>query len=126
MPYTRLPLAKFQTLYPQFAKLTDLQYDAWAERLEPKVGDAYGDSQQEATELLLAHNLMLNGVGVPATAKIANEGATSFRDGSFSATLSDEVVQQRAKGGYAATIYGQQFATIQKRIFGGPILMGGC
>lgn len=126
MAYTRLDLAKFQALYPQFAKLEMLQYEAWADKVEPKVTDAYGDLQQEATELLLAHSMMVVGVGIGAAGAATLAGATSFKSAGFSATLSDAVVQQRAKGGYAATVYGQQFAAIQRRLFGGPMLMGGC
>ncbi len=127
MPYTRPPLQTFQALYPAFRSLTELEYDAWATKVEAKVNDRYSPLQQDATELLLAHYLTINSVGIGATSKMANEGATSFRDGSFSATISDDVVAARHKGGYGATVYGRQFADIQRRLFGGPRLVpGGC
>lgn len=124
MPYARLPLADFQTLYP-FPALSDPQYSAWAAKAESRVGPEYGNEQQDATELLTAHLLASNGVGVSAAAAtLAATGATSFKSGDFSATISDSVVTARAKGGYGSTPFGQQFAAIQRRLFGGPLLMG--
>jgi len=124
MPYTRPPIAKFRALYPQFDKLTDQQYDAWADKIERKVGEGYGDEQQDATELLIAHTLAVNGVGTGAMGKMALNGATSFDSGDFALDLSNDFVNARAKGGYGATIYGRQFQEIQRRLFGGPRLVG--
>jgi hypothetical protein len=125
MPYTRLTLTEFQTLHPAFSTLTQPQYDAWAVKAERRVGENYGDEQQDATEYLTAHLLASNSVGLPAgAATLAATGATSFKSGTFSATISDSVVSARAKGGYGSTIWGQMFAEIQRRLFGGPVLIG--
>ncbi|WP_395393059.1 DUF4054 domain-containing protein [Novosphingobium sp. BL-8A] len=125
MPYTRLPFDQFKAMFPAFSTLTEDPYAAWATKAEARVGENYGDEQQDATELLTAHLLALNGVGLSAgTGTLAATGATSFKSGTFSATLSDSVVSQRAKGGYQATPYGQQFAEIQRRLFSGPRLVG--
>lgn len=124
MPYTRLPLAHFQALYPQFSTLTNLQYDAWADKIEPKITDRYGDDQQDATELEIAHALASNGVGIGAAGAIALTGTTSFKSGTFSATVSDAVVQQRNNGGYDSTIYGQRLIALRKRLFAGPFVTG--
>lgn len=125
MPYSRLPLDQFKALYPAFSTLTDEPYAAWATKAEARVGENYGDEQQDATELLTAHLLALNGIGgAPGAAMLAATGAISFKSGTFSASVSDSVVAQRAKGGYAATTWGQQFAEIQRRLFGGPRLVG--
>ncbi|WP_324699791.1 DUF4054 domain-containing protein [Novosphingobium sp. RL4] len=125
MAYARLPLAQFQATYPAFSTLTAEPYAAWATKAEARVGENYGYEQQDATELLTAHLLALNGVGLaPGTGTLAATGVTSFKSGTFSATLSDSVVAQHAKGGYQATPYGQQFAEIQRRLFGGPRLVG--
>lgn len=124
MPYTRLPIADFKALFP-FPTLTDAPYAAWATKAEARVGENYGDDQQDATELLTAHLLAINSIGLaPGAAVLAATGATRFKSGTFDATISDTVVAQRAKGGYAATIWGQQFAEIQRRLFGGPRLVG--
>jgi len=124
MPYARLALADFMVAYPAFSTLTEQPYAAWTTKAEFRVSERYGDDQQDATELLTAHLLTLNGIGLPAgTATIAVIGATSFKAGTFSATLSDSIVSQRAKGGLQATTFGQQFADIQRRLFGGPYLV---
>lgn len=124
MTYTRQPLATFRALYPQFSTLTDAAYDAWADRIEPSVTDRYGTEQQQATELMLAHTLATNGVGTGAAGSVALAGGVSFKSGDFAVQLSDAVVQQKAKGGLKSTIYGQQLADIQRRLFGGPMLVG--
>lgn len=125
MPYVRLPLADFVAKYSAFTTLTEAPYAAWATDAESDVGENYGSYQQRATELLTAHFLALNGIGLAAgTGTLAATGATSFKSGTFQATLSDTVVAQRAKGGYQATSFGQQFAEIQRRLFGGPMLVG--
>lgn len=125
MAYTRLPLADFKTLFPAFSTLTEGPYAAWATKAEAQVGESYGDEQQDATEYLTAHYLGLNGIGLaPGTDVLSATGATSFKSGTFSATISDAVVSQRAKGGHQATVWGQMFAEIQRRLFSGPVLMG--
>lgn len=123
--YTRLPLATFQAKYTAFPTLTEPAYDAWATDAEADVGENYGDYQQRATELLTAHYLALNGIGGNASAgMLAATGATSFKSGTFSATISDAFVTARSKGGYGATPWGIQFAEIQRALFSGPILAG--
>lgn len=125
MTYTRPTLAAFKVLFPAFATLTDEPYDAWATKAERQVGERYGDDQQDATEFLTAHLLATNGIGISsAAATIAATGATRFKSGTFDATISESVVSQRVKGGYQSTQYGQQFAAIQRRLFGGPRLVG--
>lgn len=125
MAYARLPLAAFKAIFPAFSTLTDDPYAAWATKAEARVGESYGTEQQDATELLTAHLLAINGVGLAAGAgTLAATGATSFKSGTFSATISDSVVTQRAKGGYQSTSYGQQFTEIQRSLFGGPRLVG--
>lgn len=125
MAYARPTLAQFKALFPAFLTLTQEQYEAWIGKAEARVTDLYGDDQQDATELLAAHLLALNGVGAaPGVDTIAASGVTSFKSASFSANLSESVVTQRSKGGYQATSYGQQFADIQRRLFSGPLLVG--
>jgi hypothetical protein len=124
MTYSRLPLDEFKTLYPLPA-LTEPQYAAWSTKAEARVGENYGSEQQDATELLTAHLLVTNGIGASAaSAVLSATGATSFKSGDFSATISESIVSARAKGGYGSTPYGQQFAAIQRRLFGGPVLVG--
>src|SRR5688572_2133186 len=123
MAYTRLPLADFQAKYVAFTTLTETPYAAWATEAEADITDIYGDQQQRATELLTAHYLALQGIGNgQELGAIAVSGVTSFRSGTFSATISDSVASSRAKGGLSATIYGQQLLRIRRGLFGGPRL----
>jgi hypothetical protein len=122
MAYTRLPLADFQAKYVAFTTLTETPYAAWATEAEADITDRYGDQQQRATELLTAHYLAIQGIGTGQTGTIAVSGVTSFKSGTFSATISDSVASSRAKGGLSASIYGQQLLRIQRGLFGGPRL----
>ncbi len=122
MAYARLPLASFVGKYTAFTTLTETPYAAWATEAEAGITDRYGDSQQRATELLTAHYLALQGIGNGQTGSIAVSGVTSFKSGTFSATISDKVAAERSRGLLSATIYGQQLALIQRRLFGGPRL----
>lgn len=125
MTYARLSLADFQATYPAFSTLTEAPYAAWATKAEARVGERFGDDRQDATELLTAHLLALNGIGLSAgSATLAATGATSFKSGTFQATISDAVVSKRAKGGFQATVWGQQYQEITRRLFGGPLLIG--
>lgn len=124
MTYTRLPLADFMAKYVAFTTLTEPPYAAWATDAEADITDRYGSYQQRATELLTAHYLALQTIGMGAVAGVIATGATSFKSGQFSATISDSVITARAKGDLASTPFGQQLAAIQRRLFGGPMLIG--
>lgn len=125
MAYARLPLADFRAKYPAFSTLTDAPYAAWATDAEAEISDSYGDYQQKATELQTAHFLASQGIGLGAgVSTLLASGATSFKSGTFSASISESVVAARAKGGLASTTFGQELQRIQRRLFGGPRLVG--
>ena len=124
MPYSRLPLADFTAKYTAFTTLTEPSYAAWATDAERDITDRYGSYQQRATELMTAHYLALQTIGMGAVAGVIATGATSFKSATFSATLSDSVVAMKARGDLKSTTYGQQLAQIQRRLFGGPYLVG--
>lgn len=125
MPYTRLPIEDFTAKYPAFSTLEEAAYVMWAADAELEITDRYGDWQQKATELLTAHFLASNGIGGAAgSAMLLSTGATSFKSGTFSATISDTVVAARAKGGLGSTSYGIELQRINRRLFGGPRLVG--
>jgi hypothetical protein len=125
MTYDRLPLTTFQAKYAAFPTLTEPSYDAWATDAESEIGESYGDLQQKATELLTAHFLASQGIGLAAgAATLLATGATSFKSGTFSASIAESVVTARAKGGLASTSYGQELQRIKRRLFGGPFLAG--
>ncbi|WP_037477199.1 DUF4054 domain-containing protein [Sphingobium sp. ba1] len=124
MPYTRLSLADFTAKYTAFTTLTEPPYAAWATDAEADITDRYGSYQQRATELMTAHYLALQTIGMDEVSGLIATGATSFKSSTFSATLSDSVIAARAKGDLKSTSYGQQLAQIQRRLFGGPYLIG--
>lgn len=125
MPYTRLPFEEFATKYPAFSTLEEPAYEAWAADAELEITATYGDMQQKATELLTAHYLASNGIGLAAgISTLLTSGATSFKSGTFSATISESAVSARMKGGLRSTSYGQELRRIQSRLFGGPQLIG--
>lgn len=125
MNYTRLTLAQFKALYPAFDTLTQEQYDIYVARAEKRVKDCLGDYYQEGVELLTAHLLMLNSVGTSnPSGFLASSGATSFKSGAFTASISEAVAQQRSNGDFNATPYGQQYALLLRQECGGPRLYG--
>lgn len=124
MPYDRLPLSDFTAKYTAFSTLTEPSYAAWATDAEMDITDRYGSYQQRATELMTAHYLALQTIGMNEVSGLIATGATSFKSSTFSATLSDSVIAARAKGDLKSTPYGQQLAQIQRRLFAGPYLVG--
>jgi hypothetical protein len=64
MPYTRLSLADFTAKYTAFTTLTEPPYAAWATDAEADITDRYGSYQQRATELMTAHYLALQTIGM--------------------------------------------------------------
>lgn len=124
MPYTRLPLSDFTAKYVAFTTLTEPSYAAWATDAEMDITDRYGSYQQRATELMTAHYLALQTIGMDEVSELIATGATSFKSATFSATLSDSVVAMKARGDLKSTPYGQKLAQIQRRLFGGPYLIG--
>lgn len=125
MSYARLPLEDFQLKFPAFTTLEDAPYEMWAADAELEITDRYGDWQQKATELLTAHYLASNGIGLSAGSDVLlATGATSFKSGTFSATISDNIVAARARGGLGSTSYGLELQRIQRLLFGGPRLVG--
>jgi len=125
MEYTRLTLAQFIATFPAFITLTQEQYDIYVTRAETRAAVCLGEFYQEGVEYLTAHLLSRNAIGIdPGMALLASTGATSFKSGTFSAAISESVASSRAKGGYQATPYGQQYAELLREHCGGPRLVG--
>lgn len=109
-------LAIFRLRYPAFAAVSDglISYRLY-EALEV-VGDEWAEASRiPARTAWAAHALAEAGVlsaAVPA-------GLTSFRSGSFSATVSSEVASLT---GFDATVYGREFLAMRKGQFGGPMM----
>ena len=114
--------------YPAFAAVTDATIAYWLTDAARIVTDAWGDDQEPATLALAAHNMSINGAPGIATDEVtalAGSGLTSFKSGTFSAQFSEAAAAQASAGGYAATVYGREFAIMLRRNVGGPRLVGG-
>ena len=102
--------AALKTRYPAFAAVPDATVNYWINDGLRFVKEGWGaDDYQAGLMAYAAHQMALTGLGTDA---VAGAGVTSFRSGTFSATISDE---QANATGYKATRYGQEFATIQRR-----------
>lgn len=102
--------AQLKTRYPAFAAVPDATVDYWINDGLRFVRDTWNaDDYAVGLMSYAAHNMALQGYG---TGSASGAGVTSFKSGTFAATISD--AQANAKG-YSVTRYGQEFAAIQRR-----------
>lgn len=114
MTYAAPTLADFRDRYPAFAAVADGSVQVWLDDGDAATVRFAEDERARAVMLYAAHNLALQGLGAGAIPA----GVTSFRSGSFSATLSDSAA---SRTGYAATAYGRDYLLIARQ-FAGPRL----
>ena len=109
-------LAIFRLRYPAFSAISDgvISYRLFDAGLE--IGANWPESDaMSARVALAAHKLAEAG----AVAGAIPPGVTSFRSGSFSATVSDAMASMT---GLNATVYGREFLALRRRAFAGPRL----
>lgn len=113
--------ATFRIRYPALASTSDATIAYWLTDAALTVTDTWGTDQEPATLALAAH-------GIAKSASSASgaipAGVTSFRSGSFSATVTDAAANAATSAGYDSTVYGQEYLRYLRRNFGGPMLMG--
>jgi hypothetical protein len=121
-------IATLRLRYPAFAAVADETIAYWLTDAARVVTADWGVDEEPGLLALAAHSMAINGALAGAGGVSLPAGVTSFRSGSFSATVSDAVIAAQAKGGYASTVYGQEFAVMLRRNVGGPQLVGwtGC
>lgn len=108
-------LADFRLRYPAFANIDDGQIAYWLAKAGVEVGGNWPSAAIfPAKTALAAHRMVETGALKSAVAA----GLTSFRSGDFAATVDSAVA---ARTGFAATIYGREFARLRRIHFGGPI-----
>ncbi len=123
MPEKPTP-ADLKARWPAFAAVPDATVQYWLTDAERIVTPDWLERDYAVGLMTLAaHEMVLNGVtGLPASAIPA--GVTSFKSGTFSATVSESVANASAAGGFGATKYGQDFAIMLRRNNGMPRLVG--
>jgi hypothetical protein len=123
MAYNVPTAADLKTRYPAFAAVPDATVEYWIGDAQRFVDEGWREADYGPALLSrAAHEMALAGIG--ASSGIP-EGVTSFKSGSFSASISDAAAQAQVKGGLQATRYGREFAAILRRNFAGPRLVVG-
>lgn len=115
MAYTAPTLSDFRTRYPVFASVADATTQVWLDEGDTEAAGFPEDVRARAVMLYAAHNLAMQGQGVAAMPV----GATSFKSGTFSASVSDRVA---TRTGFYATTYGQDYLALARRDLGTPRL----
>lgn len=108
-------LATFRIRYPAFAAVANATVAAWLDEGVLEVSSWPADQRNRATMLYAAHNLASQGLGAGAIPA----GVTSFKSGTFSATVSDGLANRT---GFGSTAYGREYLALARRYFGGPRL----
>ena len=114
MAYTAPAPADLKARFTAFAAVADGTVQDWLDEAAEECA-AWPEALRARAEMAYAaHRLVETGAvsgAVPA-------GLTSFRSGDFAATVEGAVA---ARTGFAATVYGREFAQLRRRAFGGPI-----
>lgn len=121
MAYTTPTAAEFKEIFPAFAATADATVDYWIGRAERVVDDSWmEDDRTHATMLLTAHYLTEQGQGTGAEAEAAAAGASGFKTMRSGSLTLERFADGMAKGLYAGTSYGRQFALLLQANRGGP------
>lgn len=115
MAYTTPTLAEFRALYPAFDAVADATVQAWLASGDTETARWGDDDRPSAVMLYAAHSMAEMGLG---TAGAVPMGVTSFKSGTFSATVSDMTA---SRTGFSATAYGRRYLDLMRRNFAGPI-----
>lgn len=106
-------LSDFRQRYPAFASVSDVDVLLWLDEGTSETLTWDATTSDRAAMLYAAHKLAEKGMGAGAIPT----GVTSFKSGTFSATVSDSLASAT---GYDATVYGREFAMLRRRNFAGP------
>ena len=115
MSYTSPTASDFTARYTKFEPVSYPAIQVWLTEGEAETIRFSDDTRARAVMAYAAHKLAeqgFGGGGVPA-------GVTGFKSGTFSATVSDEVVKRT---GFHSTAYGREFLALARRNFAGPRL----
>jgi hypothetical protein len=110
MSYTAPTLAEFRALYPAFDAVADATVEAWLAKGDTETAIWPDPDRPDAVMLFAAHKMASAGLGTGTVVA----GVTSFKSGTFSATLSDTAA---SRTGYESTSYGRDYLALRRRNF---------
>lgn len=124
MAYIAPTPADLKTRYPAFAAVADQTVQYWLTDAQRFVDTSWREvDYAPALMAAAAHWMARAGLGVGPAAGIP-AGVTSFRSGSFSVQIAEGAASASAAGGWASTIYGQEYRGMLYRNKGGPRATG--
>lgn len=107
-------LAAFRLRYPAFVSVPDEAISYWITDGDRVVDSSWSEGDIDPARFAhAAHMMVENGI---LTSKIP-AGVTSFKSGTFSATIADSIASAE---GYRSTIYGRQFLVLRRANLSGP------
>lgn len=115
MAYSAPTSADLKARYPAFASADDATVALWLAEAAVDCATFPDVVRARAEMAYAAHRL----IEVGAVEGAIPAGVTSFKSGTFSATVADGAA---ARTGFATTVYGQEFITLRRRAFAGPRL----
>lgn len=118
MAYDVPTAADLKTRYPAFAGVEDATVTYWIADAGRVVDESWPETSFGPAMMAHAAHMMVE-VGALAGQGLIPAGVTSFKSGTFSATVSD---RQANAEGYATTSYGRQFLAMRQAAFAGPRL----
>lgn len=119
--------AKFKAVFPAFAAAPDATIDFWwaqAALIVDRRADCLGEGAELAQMLLVAHYLVLAGIGTGAEAQMAAQGMASFKSIKSGSLSLDRGESKSAGGQFATTSYGQRFWAMLLPCVSGPRVTG--
>lgn len=109
-------LVLFRLRYPAFLSVADGQIGYWLADASRLVGTNWTEASRDPAKFAwAAHMLSESGV----LSAVVPAGVTSFRSGSFSATVDSGIASLT---GLRSTSYGREFLALRQADFGGPFL----
>lgn len=118
MAYTEPTAADLKARFPAFAAVADATIDYWLADAARVVDDSWPEATFGPAKMAYAAHMMAE-LGFLSAGGAIPAGVTSFKSGTFSATVSDKLASAT---GLDATVYGRQFKAMQRAAFSGPRL----
>lgn len=115
MAYVAPTAADLKARYPAFAAVADVTVNLWLAEAAIECATFIDADRPRAELAYAAHRLAEAGLG----AGVVPAGITSFKSGTFSATVSDAMA---SRTGFDATAYGREYTMLRRRSLAGPRL----